>query len=103
MLVVIPALVVVNLPIQPAAAGQFISPQLLAVPHRLRKRQPLRLVRRRIGKAALSGRHRSETPEGLIVGSQRFALIGRHVLLVRTDLVEQRIGYQVVILAGRLP
>lgn len=88
----------VNLPAQAAAARRRVPAQVLRRVHGLRQREPTGLPFRRIRELALRGRHGRHAPEALVVVSERFRLVGRHVVGVVADLVDHALLHPLVVL-----
>ena len=94
-----------NLPSQPAAARRSVPTRGLVIKHGLRERQPLRLIRWRIGKSEFCGRHGSHAPEALVVISLVFCLIRRHEVLVGANLPQKGLRREIIVrvIAGVVP
>lgn len=76
-----------NLPPQTTTTGLVVPVGVgLRRPDTLRQRKPAGLIRRRVGEVHLGSGHGSHAPEPLIIISQGCRDVGRHVVLVRTDL-----------------
>ena len=86
-----------NLPPESAVAVLVVPPDLLAIPHPLRQRQPLRLARRGVGELVLRRRHGAHAPKRLIVVSLLLRHVGRHVVVVRADLEHHPFHDEVVV------
>jgi hypothetical protein len=75
-----------DLPAQTSVTRSRVPSRRLSVEHGLRKSEPLRLVRWRIRVATLGSGHRRDSPERLIVVTQRKGLVRRLVIVIRADL-----------------
>lgn len=90
-----------DLPPQPAVAVRRVPPGRLRVEDGLGERQPPWFVFRGVREPDFSRRHNRHTPESLIIVPFCKRLVGRHVVVVRSDLKLEPFHREVII--SRIP